>query len=178
MTAIAGLVHDHRVYIGADSAGVAGYDLTIRADRKVFRNGPYLFGFTTSFRMGQLIRYTFAPPAPSADLDRFMATAFIDALRQCLKDGGWARKDNERETGGEFLVGIGGRLFHIDGDYQVGEPADGYDAVGCGAQIAAGSLHTTATLAVPPRRRIELALQAAERHSAGVRGPFRCLSQK
>lgn len=51
MTCIVGLEHNGRVYIGADSAGVSGWDLTVRADKKVFRNGSFLFGFTDSFRM-------------------------------------------------------------------------------------------------------------------------------
>ncbi len=54
MTAIVGLVHNATVYIGGDSAGVSGYSMTVRADSKVFTIGPYLMGFTTSFRMGQL----------------------------------------------------------------------------------------------------------------------------
>ena len=80
-----------------------------------------MFGFTTSFRMGQLIRYALEPPEPEGELDRFMSTAFVDAVRACLKDGGWARRDNEREEGGTFLVGVQGRLFAVHDDYQVDE---------------------------------------------------------
>ena len=104
MTAIVGLVQDGSVYIGADSAGVYGMSLTVRADTKVFRKKKYLFGFTTSFRMGQLIRYAMKLPKPRGDLDAFMA-------------------------------GTG----------------------------------------LSPRRRVISALAAAERFSAGVRGPFLCL---
>jgi ATP-dependent protease HslVU (ClpYQ) peptidase subunit len=177
MTAIVGLVHRKTVYIGGDSAGASGWSLTVRADSKVFHNGDYLFGFTTSFRMGQLIRYALEPPRPSGDTDRFMATTFIDAVRECLKAGGWARKDSEREEGGTFLVGVRGRLFTVYEDYQVAEAADGFAAVGCGDELALGALFATATTRMPPRRRIEVALSAAERFSAGVRGPFVCLSQ-
>ena len=58
MTCIVGLVHEGVVYIGGDSAGVGGMSLTVRADEKVFQNGEFLMGFTTSFRMGQLLRYS------------------------------------------------------------------------------------------------------------------------
>jgi ATP-dependent protease HslVU (ClpYQ) peptidase subunit len=177
MTAIVGLVHRKTVYIGGDSAGASGWSLTVRADSKVFHNGDYLFGFTTSFRMGQLIRYALEPPRPVGETDRFMATAFIDAVRECLKAGGWAKKDSEREEGGTFLVGVRGRLFTVYEDYQVAEAADGYAAVGCGDELALGALFATASTRMPPERRIEVALRAAERFSAGVRGPFVCLSQ-
>ena len=178
MTCIAGLIHDGAVYLGADSASCASWDITVRADAKVFANGPYILGFTTSWRMGQLLRYAFTPPPPeSADLHAFMCTAFIDGLRQCLKDGGWAEKDKDREAGGQFLVGIGRRLFIVSSDYQVGEPADPYAAVGCGASVALGALHATERRGMKPEKRLGAALEAAERFSNGVRGPFVFVSE-
>ncbi|MDP9372071.1 MAG: hypothetical protein M3Q65_06395 [Chloroflexota bacterium] len=173
MTCIVGLVEGDTVYIGGDSAGVAGYSLVVRADEKAFRNGPMLFGFTSSFRMGQLLRYAFNPPEydDRKDLYGYMVTTFVDAVRDCLKAGGYAKKQSDQEEGGTFLVGFRGELFVVEGDYQVGRARDGYYAVGCGAEIALGSLHATAGY-FPPLKRAEVALQAAERFSAGVRGPF------
>jgi len=170
MTCIVGIQHGARVYIGGDSAGVADWSLTVRADAKVFRVGPYIMGFTTSFRMGQLLRYTFKPPRPTGDLDRFMATTFVDAVRDALKDGGWLGKNEHRDEGGTFLVGIRGTLYAVYGDFQIGRTVAGYDAVGCGADLALGSLHSTIGRA--PRARLLAALSAAEAHSAGVAGPF------
>lgn len=173
MTVIAGLVHNGRVHLAGDSAGVAGYSLTVRADAKMWASGPYVLGFTTSSRMGQLLRYAFQPPAPdTGDLHRFMVTTWTDALRTCLKDGGWARKDSEQEQAGTFLVGVAGRLFTLGSDYQVGESAAPYAAVGCGEDLALGALHATAGLTLKPRRRLAVALAAAEYHNAGVAGPF------
>ena len=172
MTAIVGLKHEGIVFIGGDSAGVAGYDLTVRADTKVFRREGFVFGFTTSFRMGQLLRFKLKLPRhhPDDDVYEFMCVAFIDAVRKCLKDGGWASKENENEKGGTFIVGFKGRLFVIDSDYQVGEPVDSFAAVGCGQSYALGSLISTGDR--KPRDRVRLALEAAERFSAGVCGPF------
>ena len=172
MTCIVGLVHKGAVYVGGDSAGVADLDLTMRADEKVFRSGPFVMGFTSSFRMGQLLRYKLRIPEhdPRQDDDTYMVTAFIDAVRECLKDGGWASKSNERESGGTFVVGYRGKLFVVYDDYQVERSMDGYSAVGCGAQIAHGALY--ATRGLDPRKRVRIALAAAEHHSAGVRAPF------
>ena len=178
MTAIVGLVHTGTVYIGGDSAGASGWSLTVRADSKVFHNNGYLFGFTTSFRMGQLIRYALKPPKPVGDIERFMATKFIDSVREALKAGGWARRDSEREEGGTFLVGVKGRLFTVHDDYQVAQTADGYAAVGSGDDTALGALFATARTGLGPRKRVLLALAAAERFSAGVRAPFICLRLK
>lgn len=172
MTCIVGLVEDGKVYIGGDSAGTAGWSLTIRKDAKVFRNGDFLIGGTSSFRMLQLLRYAFLPPAydESTDLERYMATKFVDAVRETFKAGGFAQKTSDQESGGHFLVGFRGRLFHIESDYQAGEAVCGYDAAGCGADIALGALFATPSMR--PKKRLELALQAAEQHNAGVRGPF------
>lgn len=171
MTCIVGLVDKGSVYIGGDSAGVDGWSLTVRADEKVFIRGPFLMGFTTSFRMGQLLRYKLeVPERQGTDVAEFMATAFIDAVRDCLKAGGWATTKDGHETGGGFLVGYRGRLFLICEDFQVGEASDGYDAVGSGEQIARGALF--ATNGKDPVKRVDLALRAAEAHNAGVRGPF------
>lgn len=150
----------------------------MRADTKVFRTGPYVMGFTSSFRMGQLLRHAFEPPAPAADLDKFMTTTFIDAVRTCLKAGGWASKNSEQEQSGDFLVGVNGRLFEVGSDYQVGEPADRFTAVGCGDQAARGALYATANTGLQPRERVGIALAAAERFSAGVRAPFAFVATK
>ena len=172
MTCIVGVVHDGKVHIGGDSAGVGGYSLTVRADRKVFKNGDFVMGFTSSFRMGQLLRHSFSPPKrhPDTDIDKFMVTDFVNGVRDCLKSGGYAERHNEAEQGGVFLVGYAGRLFRIDSDYQVGEAVDGFDSVGCGEDIAKGALWASKDSA--PEGRMRLALEAAERFSAGVRGPF------
>lgn len=175
MTAIVGLVHSGRVYIGGDSGCSDGWKESVRSDTKVFQNGPYLMGFTTSFRMGQLLHHALTPPEPTGDLERFMTTTFIDAIRECLKAGGWAEKTAERERGGDFLVGVANRLFVVGPDYQVGEEAAGHAAVGSGYLVALGALHATGETRMSPRRRVATALEAAERYTAGVRAPFTCL---
>lgn len=176
MTCIVAFVEGGTVWMGGDSAGVGGYQLTVRADQKVFVNGPMLFGFTTSFRMGQLLRYALTIPDhdPRVDVDKYLVGTFMTAVRECLKANGWAKKKDEQERGGTFLVGYQGQVFTIYDDYQVGRPIDGYAAVGCGEDLALGALYATPHLR--GRERIELALSAAEQHSAGVRGPFHVVS--
>jgi len=174
MTAIVGLVDNGTVYMGADSAGVDScYNLTVRADRKLFIKKDFLFGFTSSFRMGQLLQYKLSLPIRDKEQDifNFMVCDFVEAVRTCLKQGGYAKKDNEVESSGTFLVGYQGRLFKIDSDYQVGENVCGYDACGCGESYALGSLFShNGHMEGEPR--VLLALEAAQQFSAGVRGPF------
>ena len=174
MTVIVGLVDNGTIYMGGDSAGIAGLSKTIRADEKVFRNGKMLFGFTTSFRMGQLLRYKFSPPEQTIigqDDMSYMCCSFIDAVRQCFSGNGFG--DKEATNGGTFLVGFNGVLYRIDSDHQVGISTAGYEAVGCGADLALGALH--ATVGFPPEIRVKRALEAAAAFSAGVSAPFTIL---
>lgn len=172
MTCIAAVAEGGNVWMGADSAGVAGLSLAVRRDPKIYRVGEFLFGFTSSFRMGQLLGYKFSPPLHHSkwDAERYMTTVFIDALRDTLKAGGYARMHDGAEEAGEFLVGYQGRIFRVCSDYQVGENLEPFDAVGCGAELALGALHATKDR--PPADRVTAALEAAEAFSAGVRRPF------
>ncbi len=175
MTCIVGLVDKKTIYMGGDSAGVAGYDIQKRKDSKVFNNGEFLIGFTSSFRMGQLLRYSFVPPQPKEGQDTFeyMVTDFIDGVRNCLKKGGYARIENNEDSGGTFLVGYKGRLFEIQSDFQVAETIQPYVAVGCGDAYALGSFYSTEEM--PAQDRVQKALETAEMFSAGVCSPFNIL---
>ena len=178
MTCIVGLVENDKVYMGADSMSASDYQAFIRKDAKLFRNGPFLIGGTDSFRMLDLLRYSLELPDLPDDVEdddcalhRYMATEFIDAVRETLGAGGFKKIENGVEHGGHFLVGVRGRLFEIYEDFQVGESLDSYAAVGCGAELALGSLHTTNS-SILPMERLELALLAAEHHSTFVKRPF------
>ena len=181
MTCIAGLLDKQKdktvVWMGGDSAGTTiDFSQIQRADGKVFRKGDFLFGFTSSFRMGQLLRYGLVVPQKHNDTDlyEYMVTSFINAVRQCLKDGGYTKVENSVERGGHFLVGYQGRLFKIESDFQVGESILPYNATGCGQDMALGSLYSTE--GKPSEERILTALRAAQQFSAGVREPFHVLN--
>jgi len=170
MTCIAATIYKGKVYMGGDSAGIAEYKLDICKSPKVFRNGPFLIGFTSSFRMGQLLQYNFTPPPIEQELFTYMVTSFVPAVRECFKEGGVASVENGVETGGCFLVGIHGRIFQIHSDFQVFESAHSFDAVGCGADLAKGALAVLTYY--NPLDALRRALEITEEHSAGVRGPF------
>lgn len=167
MTCVVGIAHNGRVHLGADCQGSKGWAQLDRVDGKVFHKGPMVMGFTSSYRMGQLLRYKLALPEhhDGVDVFEYMVAHFVDAARQCLKDGGYTTVTNSSEQGGVFLVGYRGRLFCVEADFQVGERVGGFDSVGCGADIALGALHVAKGR---PQNRIEQALAAAARFSAGV----------
>lgn len=180
MTAIVAVVQNGRAYIGADSVGSDGHRLQCRKDPKVFRCGDCLIGFTSSFRMGQIIRYHFSPPRPTDGEDgmSYMVRQFIPAIRDVLRSHGYMKTSDGVETGGTFIVIRKGEIFMVDSDFQVGQVHESYAACGSGVDVTRGSLHTTDGMNIAPSRRIKLALSAAEWFLNSVRGPFVTLSQK
>lgn len=177
MTCIVGLVDGGKVYIGGDSAGSNSWQLTVRKEAKVFRNGDFLMGATGSFRMIQLLQYAFKPPVYEKPLENnddylscYMATSFVDGVRECFKNGGFAKKEAEQESGGTFLVGFQGKLFCIQDDYHVGEALCKYSAIGDGEDVALGVVYATPGL--QPQERLLMALQAAQYHCTSVSAPF------
>ncbi len=188
MTCIVAVTDGTRVVIGGDSAATGGGQLRLRATRKVFRVGSYAVGYSTSYRMGQLVRFRTELPDPphgadADDLERFMVAEFVEVLREALTAGGFAKTmrrvldsgltEEGQERGGLLLVGVGGQIFEIRQDYQVVRPMAQYSAIGVGDLVALGALRALEErddLALQDRAR--LALEASAEYCSKVRGPF------
>jgi len=184
-TCIVGLECDGKVYIGGDSAGVnESLDMMVRGDEKVFVSNNMIFGFTGSFRMGQLLRYAFVPPSQSVGQTDFeyLCCQWTDALIECLKNKGCATIENNTINGGTFLLGYHGKLYQVQDDFQIGKRTEPYDACGCASGYALGVmalLEDYLDTDMTPEEKITKALEIAERFSAGVSGPFviECLNE-
>jgi hypothetical protein len=175
MTCIVGFVEGNTVWMGGDSAGTnAALEQDLYETPKVFRNDGALIGSCGSARQADLLRHALKVPDhdPRIELTKYMVKQFVDAVRECFKAGGvCAIEHGVEQSQGHFLVGYEGHLFVIYSDFQVRSPKLPYAAVGCGDQIALGSLFSSDHIK-DGRARVELALTASERFSAGVRGPF------
>ena len=172
MTCIVGVAQEGKVYIGADSASVSGWCVRQTELPKVFKTGNFVIGYTTSFRMGQILQHhlTVRSQYEDEEDDQFMVRAFAEAVRECLKARGFAKVENNVEKGGTFLVGYRGRLYSVDDDFQVNEMIDGYDACGCGYPFALGAMKALGQEL--PEERIKHALEIAAHFSGWVKPPF------
>lgn len=178
MTCIVGLVHNNKIWMGGDSAGVAGNRIDIRKDPKVFLNGEFLIGFTSSFRQGDILKYLFKPPEHPLDMDNntFMVSIFIESIRKTFNQRGFGTSNSGQEQGGCFLVGYRKHLYSIESDYQVGELTLPFNAVGCGAIEALAAMYAIQNNDYTPKERVEIALKTATYFNTGVTGPFNILS--
>lgn len=184
MTCICAATNGRKVTMGADSIGVNdAWEMAIRTDSKVFTVAEFLIGFTSSFRMGQILQYHLEPPRYHDEIDpmRYMVAEFIPEVRKVLSEHKFTTTKDDAEFGGLFLVGFRGRIFRIDVDFQVGERIEPYDAVGIGAPFALGAMRTAIKA---PKGKVKLSdvallqygLDAASDFCAGVSGPFNFLS--
>lgn len=180
MTVIVGVRSQGRVFMGADSQGTGGWAKTARADDKLFRLGELVVGFTTSYRMGQVLRYWLedegvgVPESETpADIERWAVRTFVPAVRKVLKEHGFAKVENAREEAGSFLVGWRAALFAVEDDLQAGFSRAPYMAAGVGREFALGALHACSEL-IPndPEHVLGRALWAAADNSIGCGPPF------
>lgn len=188
MTCIVGLVEDKRVYIGGDSCSADDSHSRITGLHKVFMGGNHQFviGYTSSFRMGQILQHHINYMGMIEDAtnkarqmgsvlkidERFMVTVFVEEIRKKFEEFGFSKIKENEHTGGTFLVGVAGNLYQIDSDYQVNHYKDGFTAVGHGYQFALGSLYETFNSGLLPRVRITKALAASAYFDPFVREPF------
>lgn len=178
MTVIVGFVKDRAVWMGGDTQGSNGWEKMNRVDKKVFERHGIIYGFTSSYRMGQILQYHSTKVAiDKEDVFGSVVTKLVPMWKKILIEHGFAKTENGAVTGGVFMVGIGNRLFTIDSDMQVAESRDKYAAVGCGAQYALGAMHIQTMYGVDgdhrdmhPEEYVRHAIEAAMKFSNGCGG--------
>jgi ATP-dependent protease HslVU (ClpYQ) peptidase subunit len=173
MTCIIGLEANGKAYIGADSAAVSRYDIRQTITPKVFRNDGVIIGYTSSFRMGQLLQFIGIPPYVGDADEDYMINKFIEEVRKNFKEKGYSTVKDNIETGGTFIVGITNKIYTIEDDFQVQRYSDGISCVGCGQNYAYGAMK--ALEKIEPEKRIRKSLQIASYYSSGVCPPFNIL---
>lgn len=175
MTLIVGLIdQDGKTWLACDSIASDGFTFHTTKQPKVFKKGKLLMGYTSSFRLGQLLEYGLNLPARTEgqDIQSYLFGTFVDALRDCLRSGGYARNDRGEESAGNFLVVTEGRIFEVQSNYSVLERQDQYAAVGSGEYHALGVLHAAKSLNLPPLQTLRLVFEATTANVVTVRGPF------
>lgn len=148
MTIVAGLAVNGRVYMAADSQASSGWDCRNRKDPKVFISHDILYGFTSSYRMGQILRYHTEPldiPSAPGDIMGFVVRTMVPQWRRLFQDHGYLKSDAGRDDSGTFMAGLRGKLFTVDSDFQVAEHTDNFAAVGCGSAYALGAMEVSYT---------------------------------
>jgi hypothetical protein len=190
MTCIVGIAYSNKVYLGSDSLGsgngvkqvyitpkLVKLDIFEKRDLTLTKI-PLGIGYTTSYRMGDLLRYNFTPPPIEHDEDEneYLVKDFIPELIKCFDDHSFARTKEGTKSGGNFLVGLRKRLFHVQEDFSVLEPSCGYTAVGSGQEFAMGALYAYRRTATEPEKSVVGAIRAATEFCTTVGGTVDCIN--
>jgi ATP-dependent protease HslVU (ClpYQ) peptidase subunit len=182
MTCIIGVIDkkNKKVYMGADSCASNGQSKIIRKDMKMFKpecNPNFLVGFTTSYRMGQLLMYGEDDIFPTEEHlseekyeinHNYIVADIIPKIQKLFTESGFGTM----EEGGEFLLAYKDSLFRIYCDFQVEETALDYNSCGCGEYYAEGSLFALKNSKKDIVNKIHTGLQSATYFSVGVQPPF------
>lgn len=183
MTCIVALINENKVFLGGDAAASDDKSGLIfqRTDPKVFKVGQFGIGFVDSFRMGQILQYSWTPPIykPTAgyrNLDKFLRTRFVESVKEAFKENGYGNQNpgtEDGDEGGIFIITVqgAGRIFTMDTDFHIGEADIQYMAEGAGQELSLGSLYSTTSIKTP-RKRVRMALEAAAKFNMAVRPPF------
>jgi len=167
MTCIAGIMKEGKVYLAGERGASEGNYIVPIDKPKIWKNGPYIFGYAGTFD-SQIIQYNFNPPAPEGNIDKFMHTKFLRALKTFYSEWDMGGKDSEVS----LLIGVKGRLYEHDAEDLTMISYDReFIAIGSGADYAMGSLHATRNHK-DPKRRLALALDAACYLSTSCIGPI------
>ena len=119
--------------------------------------------------MGQLLQYSLPIVDPPKLLSTsWMVNEFIEIIRGEFKEKGFSKVDNNEEFGGNFLVGVNGRLFHIFSDFQINEYVDGFTADGSGREYALAAMEALKTFISDPFERIIESIKIADKFCTSI----------
>lgn len=133
------------VWLGGDKMGSNGNTRRIYKDPKVFQVGNFAFGYTSSFYMGQLLKYHWTQPVRTihqTDDDEYIFKDVMFSLKNLfVKNKFGIEQDPNYHEGqfGNFLMIYKGRIFEVQGNMSILE-VDSFNSVGCGEQVAKGAV--------------------------------------
>ena len=171
MTCLVGMIKNGKTYIGAD-----GYATTEECERKpiicrkIFKSGKYIVAFAGHIRTGQLLYPESGFEFPD-DIYQIPNSIYL-WLREFEVIG----KD-ETQIGliaTNFMILTKDAIYEILMDLQISEidPEVGYTALGSGTPYAMGSLYTTSYTKMPPKKRLAMALDAANMYVKNCGPPY------
>lgn len=181
MTCIAGIIDSSGVgHIASDSIGSNGHTKSTYKNKKIFSKGSMLIGYTSSYRMGQLLEHSLTLPERkvSQTVEHYMYVDFVKAVRELLKTNGFLRVESNEESIGTFLILTDGRLFKMCGDLSLLESGDDFDACGSGEDYALAVLHTLKEQGkMTPKSMLTAAIATASKYVVSVGGDISYLKQ-
>lgn len=187
MTIVAAIATEDRVIMGCDTAGELDgwkvYQDTKILRRRIRHEDIVLIGAAGNGAIrGVIARSSLdlgdGPVGPGSDADSW-AQGIAEQITQILADTNPPLTISSSDSAGYFdgvlLLAWRNRLWIITTHTAIA-PADNIAAIGCGAPIALGSLHTATQFGATPDTAMDTAVRLAARYDSGCaidsRGPI------
>lgn len=173
MTCVVGYKYAGKVWLAGDQVGGNNYFRENHTNlSKVFQVKDFILGYTTSFRMGQILQYSWNPPVKQEgqDDDTYLYRDVVNSLSGVFDSCEFGSKEGVEKRTGQFLLGWKGRLFTVQSNLSILEH-DEFAACGCGEDFARGAMHIMSTLTEiwkRPEDFLKNAILAAARYSPSV----------
>lgn len=169
MTAIVGIVHGGKTWIGGDSCVSDSHTREVSNFKKVWKAGGYLIGAAGNGGWFAVLRHMRWPQVPSHGYINSGIVGDIIAAARALDIEIPMRGGTEEGTGsGAILIGGCGKLWYLDSDLSVDEYTE--TAIGSGGEGAKCVLR--ACKSGTPKHRITKALEAVSAVRYDVAPPF------
>lgn len=169
MTCIVGMVKNDQIYMAGDLMGSNGYTKKVYPDSKVFLNGEFLLGYTSSFRMGQILEWNWEPPLRQEGISdrQYMQLNVVESLRDTFATFGYGIKQGLEDLGGTFLIGYRGKLYEMQDNFSLLQNED-FVAVGSGQYHAEAVMHVLYNTEIHPFDILQEAISTAAHFTSSV----------
>lgn len=166
-----------KAYIVGDSCASDSISHSTVKNHKVFHpvgRRDIVFGCAGTFRLPNLLQYVpgIFPPEdelPTDEIDlSYLINEFTPVVRVLIDDF-------DDDDAWEVLIAVGNRIYRMQMDLSILEPADDCDAIGCGGPVALGAFKVLNELEpeMSIEDRMNHALKIACDTVIGCQGPFR-----
>lgn len=179
MTCIIGFIDKskRKMVIAGDRMGSNGHSGSPVNKPKVFQRGKVLFGYTTSFRFGQILEHHLTIPKDKRDSPyEFMVLDLVPKIRKVLEQHKYSSTD-EKGISGTAILMYKGFVYTLQEDWSVLEYTD-YQATGSGEDVASGALIALRDIPMSNKERANIALDAAAEVIVSVGGGTDVIVQK
>lgn len=185
MTIIIAYKEKDKIWMGADSqctdGGTAIHLKTEKIVKKKIENIDIIYGVAGYIRVNNILKYNFNEPQFDENcqtLDDYMYKTWLKSFRKTITKNGFKDTSEGIDNFNDsiLLVGIQGRIFRVDSNYQMYEINEDYTCIGSGSSYARGALYVTKCMEIPIDTKVGLALEAACHYNIYCSEPFSILS--
>jgi len=131
---------EKNIILAGDKMGSDSFTSMISKVPKVFTNDDFAIGYTSSFRMGQLLQHVWLPPQRKVDqsTDNYLYSDVTASLRKMFKENGFG--DDDTNEFGNFIMIYEDRILEMQDEMSFLEHETDIVSVG------AGCYHATAAM--------------------------------